>query len=57
LLVRKIWKFFGRIQMIKEGGRVGEALGASGPLFTKRNTSAEPRPEGWGPCESRGTAD
>jgi hypothetical protein len=37
VLVRKIWKFFGKIQMIKEGGRVGEALGVSGPSRIERD--------------------
>ena len=31
VLVRKIWEFSRRIQMIKEGGRVGEALDRVGP--------------------------
>jgi hypothetical protein len=31
MLVRKIWKFSRRIQMKKEGGRVGEALDRVGP--------------------------
>ena len=31
MLVRKIWKFSRRIRMIREGGRVGEALDRVGP--------------------------
>jgi hypothetical protein len=56
-LLKRIWRCSRELLVTKEDGQVGEALGVSGPLFTERNTSAEPRPEGWGPCESRGTAD
>jgi len=31
MLVRKIWKFSRKLQMKKEGGRVGEALDRVGP--------------------------
>jgi hypothetical protein len=41
-LVRKIWKFSRRIQMKKEGGRVGETLDRVGPESLRLGETGPP---------------
>jgi len=61
MLVRKIWKFSRKLQMKKEGGRVGETLDRVGPEsldsgrpdLPKREGSSVLHPRFQGTCESR----
>jgi len=47
MLVKKIWKFSRRIQMKKEGGRVGEALDRVGPESRDSGRPDLPKREGF----------
>jgi hypothetical protein len=51
-LAERIWKCSRELQTTEENGRVGEALGASGPL-KKRGLQFMNPAIGLGPCESR----
>jgi hypothetical protein len=47
-LAERIWKCSRKLQTTEESGRVGEALGASGPLNREGSKDLNPTHTGWG---------
>jgi hypothetical protein len=52
-LLEDIWRCSRELQLTKESGRVGEALGVSGPSLLREGSSLKRPATGLGPCESR----
>jgi hypothetical protein len=53
-LLKRVWRCSRELQMMKESGRVGEALGCPRPLEKRGFHDLRPAHMGWAPCESRG---
>jgi hypothetical protein len=54
-LLKRIWKYSRKLQMTEESGRVGEALGVSGPSRIERVNRYDTRPHGLGALRKQGT--